>query len=64
MKRLESQDIYPRRYFYPCLEALPYIESNSCPNAEDIARRVLCLPLYTALQEEDLKKIVIIINND
>jgi dTDP-4-amino-4,6-dideoxygalactose transaminase len=64
MKRLAVQEIYPRRYFYPSLEALPYIESNSCPIAEDMAKRVMCLPLYTTLQEEDLKKIVIIINND
>jgi dTDP-4-amino-4,6-dideoxygalactose transaminase len=64
MKRLAAEDIYPRRYFYPSLEALPYIESNSCPIAEDIAKRIMCLPLYTTLQEEDLKKIVIIINND
>jgi dTDP-4-amino-4,6-dideoxygalactose transaminase len=63
MKRLSAQDIYPRRYFYPSLEALPYIESNSCPIAEEIAKRVLCLPLYTTLHEEDLKKIVITINN-
>ena len=64
MKRLATEEIYPRRYFYPSLEALPYIESNSCPIAEDIAKRIMCLPLYTTLQEEDLKKIVIIINND
>jgi dTDP-4-amino-4,6-dideoxygalactose transaminase len=63
MKRLASQDIYPRRYFYPSLEALPYIESNSCPIAEDIAKRVLCLPLYTTLKEKDLEIIVNLINH-
>ena len=63
MKRLSTQEIYPRRYFYPSLEALPYIVSNSCPIAEDIAKRVLCLPLYTTLEEKDLETIVNLINH-
>jgi dTDP-4-amino-4,6-dideoxygalactose transaminase len=63
MQRLAAEDIYPRRYFYPNLEALPYVNSNTCPIGEDIAKRVLCLPLYTTLQEKDLKKIVLTINN-
>jgi dTDP-4-amino-4,6-dideoxygalactose transaminase len=63
MKRLAAQDIHPRRYFYPSLEDLPYIESNSCPIAEDIAKRVLCLPLYTTLEEKDLETIVNLINH-
>jgi dTDP-4-amino-4,6-dideoxygalactose transaminase len=63
MKRLSAQDIYPRRYFYPSLEALPYIESNSCPIAEDIAKRIMCLPLYTTLEEKDIEIIVNLINH-
>jgi len=63
MKRLASENIYPRRYFFPSLEALPYIESNLCPIAEDIAKRVLCLPLYTTLEEKDLEIIVNLINH-
>ena len=63
MKRLASENIYPRRYFFPSLEALPYIESNLCPIAEDIAKRVLCLPLYAVLEEKDLEIIVNLINH-
>jgi dTDP-4-amino-4,6-dideoxygalactose transaminase len=63
MKRLASENIYPRRYFFPSLEALPYIESNLCPIAEDIAKRVMCLPLYTTLKEKDLEIIVNLINH-
>jgi dTDP-4-amino-4,6-dideoxygalactose transaminase len=63
MKRLAVQDIHPRRYFFPSLEALPYIESNSCPIAEDIAKRVMCLPLYTTLEEKDIETIVNLINH-
>jgi dTDP-4-amino-4,6-dideoxygalactose transaminase len=62
MKRLSAQDIYPRRYFYPSLEALPYIESNSCPIAEEIAKRVLCLPLYVGLTKDTLDLITKLTN--
>ena len=63
MDALNENDIFPRRYFFPTLEHLPYINSKSCPIAEDIAKRVLCLPLYTTLGEENLMNIVKFINN-
>jgi dTDP-4-amino-4,6-dideoxygalactose transaminase len=56
--RLEKENIHPRRYFYPSLEALPYIQTDTCPVAKDIASRVLCLPLYDILSKGNLKKIV------
>jgi len=62
MQTLAEQDIHPRRYFYPSLEALPYIASEQCPVAADIAKRVLCLPLYDALIESEQQQIVNIIN--
>lgn len=49
MSLLQQQAIYPRRYFYPALNTLPYLEKEwktPCPVAEDVSRRVLCLPLY------------------
>jgi dTDP-4-amino-4,6-dideoxygalactose transaminase len=64
MKHLAAQEIYPRRYFYPSLEELPYIHSSSCPVAKEIAARVMCLPLYADLKEADLHKIVNIINSN
>jgi dTDP-4-amino-4,6-dideoxygalactose transaminase len=59
---LEKGNIFPRRYFYPSLEELPYIDSDSCSIAKSIASRVLCLPLYVGLRVNELKKIVNIIN--
>ena len=61
--RLEQENIHPRRYFYPSLEDLPYINSDDCPMAQDLAKRVLCLPLYVDLSKEDLLKIVNLLNN-
>ncbi|MFN3875507.1 MAG: DegT/DnrJ/EryC1/StrS family aminotransferase [Flavobacteriales bacterium] len=55
---LLAEGIAPRRYFYPALSTLPYVRQHgSCPVAEDIAPRVLCLPLYHDLDERDQDRI-------
>lgn len=55
--RLNKTDVFPRRYFNPSLEDLPYIDSNHCEIARDIASRIACLPIYQSLsltQVEDI----------
>jgi dTDP-4-amino-4,6-dideoxygalactose transaminase len=47
---LKKNDIIPRRYFYPALNTLDFVNGPSCPTAEDISSRVLCLPLYVGLE--------------
>ena len=61
-KLLNQKKIYPRRYFYPSLNLLPYVDKKICPISENIASRVLCLPLYHDLAEVDVLKICTIIN--
>jgi len=56
-KCLNDHQIFPRRYFYPALNTLDYVQSDCQPVAEDIAKRVLCLPLYYNLKDEDLVRI-------
>ncbi len=57
-KKLADYDIFPRRYFYPSLNTLPYLSSTQkCPVAEDIALRSACLPLYADIDESVIKKI-------
>ena len=63
-KTLFDSQISPRRYFFPSLEEVPYVNSSSCPIAKDVSRRVLCLPLYVGLSNDDQKLIVGIINNN
>jgi dTDP-4-amino-4,6-dideoxygalactose transaminase len=61
-KALQAQNIHPRRYFYPSLNTLPYIDNlERCPIAEDITRRIACLPLYPDLEEGVVRKICEII---
>lgn len=58
---LNNNDIYTRRYFFPPLNRLPYYQGNSCPIAEDIASRVLCLPMSHVIDEQIQQAIVKII---
>ena len=51
-RALEARDIHPRRYFFPSLTRLPYVDCPPCPVAEDMAERVLCLPLWADMAPE------------
>jgi dTDP-4-amino-4,6-dideoxygalactose transaminase len=53
IETLQHYQIIPRRYFYPSLSTLDYVEKQSCPVAESIAIRALCLPLYFNLSKEE-----------
>ena len=53
-EKLELAQIYCRRYFYPSLSALPYVNNCAMPVCESIASRILCLPLYHSLATSDL----------
>jgi dTDP-4-amino-4,6-dideoxygalactose transaminase len=64
MKALFAKDILPRRYFYPSLNKLTFLQDKyACPVSESVASRVLSLPLYTDLPLEKVKEIATIINN-
>ena len=63
-KALNEDQIFPRRYFYPSLNTIPYVASVSMPISERIASRILCLPLYVELQQNDIQKIVSILNSN
>lgn len=59
---LQEQNIFPRRYFYPSLDTLHYIEPKQyCPISRDIASRILCLPIYPELSMGDQARIIRII---
>lgn len=62
VEALNAENIYPRRYFYPSINTFnrlfPYV---SMPISEDIASRILCLPLYYTLDMADIDRIIDII---
>lgn len=62
---LNTADIFPRRYFYPSLNNLPYVFVNKeLPVSESISKRILCLPLYAGLPQEKLQQIISIVNEN
>ena len=61
-KKLNDNQIFPRRYFYPSLNTIDYVKGQSMPISESIASRVMCLPLYIGLTILELEKIVSLIN--
>ncbi len=55
---LKLHEIFGRRYFYPSLaKVLPYLNPIEMPVTEDVAKRVLCLPLYFDLSFEEIELI-------
>lgn len=54
---LAREQIYPRRYFYPSLNTLPYVNPVSCPVSEDVVQRVACLPLWPDMGMETLERV-------
>ena len=53
-KAMEMHEVFARRYFYPSLSSLPYVNGQPTPVCDDIASRVLCLPLYYDLSEAEI----------
>ncbi len=63
-KALLENEVSTRRYFYPSLNNLPYLNTKyKCPVSENIAERVLCLPLYFDLNPIDVERICKIVNS-
>ncbi len=53
-KALNDKQIFPRRYFYPSLDTLSYIKPKQhSPISRNISSRILALPMYPELEEND-----------
>jgi dTDP-4-amino-4,6-dideoxygalactose transaminase len=63
-KALNDELIYPRRYFYPSLNTIPFVKGTEMTVSESISSRILCLPLYVGLDEINLLNICNIINEN
>ncbi|MDR0796831.1 MAG: DegT/DnrJ/EryC1/StrS family aminotransferase [Tannerella sp.] len=68
-EKLKLNNILSRRYFYPLISDFePYknlasAAKENLPVATKITRQVLCLPIYVELEEDNVKRIVDIIQN-
>lgn len=63
-ERLKREGIFSRRYFYPLISdfpmyrGLPSAHRGTLPVAASISDRVLCLPIYPALQPHELMRVI------
>lgn len=63
-QRLRDNNIYARRYFFPLISDFPMYRGLASADpanlrvASDVARRVICLPLYPGLTPEQQRRIV------
>ena len=62
---LNSENIFPRRYFYPSLDVLNYIEPKQYMSiSRNISTRILCLPIYPELTRCEQTKILEVIKEN
>jgi dTDP-4-amino-4,6-dideoxygalactose transaminase len=55
LKNLLRDGVSARRYFYPSLEKLSFLtEKTQCKISQDVASRILCLPLYSDLSSASI----------
>ncbi|HHX70008.1 MAG TPA: DegT/DnrJ/EryC1/StrS family aminotransferase, partial [Gallicola sp.] len=66
-EKMKQNNIYGRRYFYPLISEFSMYKSlessaqNNLPVAHKIANEVICLPIYSELDRENIDKIFKII---
>jgi dTDP-4-amino-4,6-dideoxygalactose transaminase len=69
-KKLESEGVFARRYFYPLISSFPMyrgLESASpanLPVASRAAEQVICLPIYPDLDDNDVFRVVGLIGDN
>lgn len=58
VEALNAKNVFPRRYFYPSVNTfsklVPYV---AMPKSEDVASRILCLPLHIGMTMDDVEEI-------
>lgn len=61
--KLKNTGIHPRRYFYPLISEFPMYRSlpsarrDNLPVATEASRKILCLPIYPALEQSQIAAI-------
>ena len=60
---LKENNIFPRRYFYPSLNKLSFLQNYfSCPISEKASKSVLCLPMSQYITTKEIKTICSLLN--
>lgn len=68
--KLKENNVFGRRYFYPLISnfstynSLPSASKENLPVANRVANEVICLPIYPSLSNDEISRIISIINGD
>lgn len=68
-KMLKDNNIFSRRYFYPLISDFPTYKDlrtsspDNLPVAQEISKKILCLPMYPALSKEETEAICYLLKN-
>lgn len=68
-EKLKKNNINGRRYFYPLISQFPSYKglisskAENLPVAEEVAKKVICLPIYPLLSDNEISKITNVIYN-
>lgn len=59
MSSLRDSGVLARRYFYPSLDSVSALEATStaCSESRKLAERIVCLPIYSGLNAEEIEMI-------
>lgn len=66
-QKLKENNIFARRYFYPLISEFPMYrgmisaQRNNLPVANEIAEKVLCLPIYPTLSDSSIINVAAVI---
>ncbi len=55
---LNANLIFPRRYFYPSLHTLSFVDKYDCPVSSCVSSRVICLPMHYNLSIEEVNFVI------
>lgn len=59
LEKLNLNNVFPRRYFYPSLDKVEILNGgiSNCVNSRGLSKKILCLPLYHELKNIEIEKI-------
>lgn len=66
-QKMKDKGIFARRYFYPLISEFPMYrgmvsaQKGNLPSANTAAKKIICLPIYPNLNNEDLIRIISIL---
>ena len=60
---LNEQNIFPRQYFFPSLDTVPYVEKRKVmTNSQDLCSRILVIPMHSGVEPTVSKTIKEVLN--